>query len=67
VKRRYVGVGMGRAATGLKRRVKCVSFQRQRERFVREVAANFGVPWVVVVRGVEDRVEDRVSIALAEK
>lgn len=44
VKSMYVGEGSGRAATGLKRRVKWVSFHRQRDRFVREVAANLDVP-----------------------
>jgi hypothetical protein len=65
VKSKYVGEGRGRAATGLKRRVKWVSFQRQRERFAREVAANFGVPWVVALAGEGLTVEDVVSITFA--
>lgn len=67
VKSRYVGVGMGRAATGLKRRVKWVSFQRQRERFVMDVAANLDVPWVVALAGEGSTVENAVSIAFAER
>lgn len=63
----YVGEGSGRAATGLKRRVKWVSFQRQRDRFVREVAANLDVPWVVALAGEGLIVEDAVSIAFAER
>lgn len=67
VKSIYVGAGSGRAATGLKRRVKWVSFQRQNERFVREVAANLEVPWVVALAGEGLMVEDAVSIAFAER
>jgi hypothetical protein len=67
VNSRYVGVGIGRAATGLKRRVKWVSFQRQRVRLVREVAANLDVPWVVALAGDGLTVEDAVSIAFAER
>lgn len=67
VKSIYVGEGRGRAATGLKRRVKWVSFQRHRERFVREVAANLDVPWVVELAGEGLMVEDEVSIAFAER
>jgi hypothetical protein len=65
VKSKYVGVGIGRAVTEEKRRVKCVSFQRQRERFASEVAANLGVPWVVALAGEGLIVEDAVSMAFA--
>jgi hypothetical protein len=67
VKRRYVAAGMGRAATGEKSFVKCVSFHRQRERFAIDVAANLGVPWVVDVYGVFLMVDDAVSMLLAVK
>ena len=43
-KRMNVGVGTGRGATGEKSLEKCASFQRQRERFVKDVAANLAVP-----------------------
>jgi hypothetical protein len=65
VKRRYVGRGTGRGATGEKRRVKCVSFHKQRERFASDVAANLGVPWVVDDGEVRRTVEDAVSIEFA--
>lgn len=67
VKSIYVGEGSGRATTGLKRRVKWVSFQRQRDRFVKEVAANLDVPWVVALAGEGLIVEEAVSIAFAER
>ena len=66
-KRRKVGSGTGRGVTGEKSFVKCASFQRQRERFVSEVAANFEGPWVVLVAGLLWMVGEKVSIALAEK
>jgi hypothetical protein len=65
VNSRYVGAGRGRGAVGEKRRVKCVSFQRQRERFAKEVAANFGVPWVVEMAGEGRRVDEMVSMVFA--
>jgi hypothetical protein len=66
-KRRKVGVGTGRGGTGEKSLVKCASFHRQRERFVKEVAANLAVPWVVLWAGLLVTVEEAVSMALADR
>jgi len=56
---------MVRAAPGENRRVKCVSFQRQSERFANEVAANLGVPWVVALAAEGRMVEEAVSMEFA--
>ena len=66
-KRRNVGVGTGRGATGEKSLVKWASFHRHSERFVKEVAANLAVPCVVEAMGLLAMVVEAVSIALAER
>ena len=61
----YDAGGSGRGVVVPNRRVKCVSFHRQRDKFAADVAVNFAVPWVVLVSGVLRMVEDAVSMVLA--